>query len=79
MIRTEMIGEHIRHWSDINMMMRQIETGILYEDAVDVIPCPYTYEETDIPIDADIEDHDALNILLGRSDDDETPDDPEAP
>lgn len=50
MIQTEMIGERIRHYSDNGMMMRQIETGILYEDAVDVVPCQYTYEETNILI-----------------------------
>jgi hypothetical protein len=33
-------------------MIRQIETGILYEDAVDVIPCRYTYEESDVPIES---------------------------
>lgn len=27
-------------------MIRQIETGAIYEDAVDVLPCRYTYEET---------------------------------
>ena len=32
------------------MMIRQIETGILYEDAVDQAPCKYIYEETDEPI-----------------------------
>lgn len=43
-------GERIRHYSDQNLMIRQIETGAIYEDAVDVIPCRYTYEETDQPI-----------------------------
>lgn len=42
--------KRIRHYSDIGMMIRQIETGRLYEDAVDRIPCRYTYEETDEPI-----------------------------
>ena len=37
----------IRHYSDAGYYIRQIETGILYEDAVDILPCPYTYEETD--------------------------------
>ena len=46
MIKTEMIAQRIRHYSDKDMMIRQIETGILYEDAVDVMPCRYTYEET---------------------------------
>ena len=27
--------------------IRQIETGSIYDEAVDVIPCMYTYEETD--------------------------------
>lgn len=46
MIQTEMVGQRIRHYSDKDMMIRQIETGILYEDVVDVMPCRYTYEET---------------------------------
>lgn len=49
----------VRHYSDAGMMIRQVETDILYSDAVDVIPCRYTYEETDIPIEP-IEDPDAL-------------------
>lgn len=40
-----------RRYSDKNVMIRQVETGILYEDAVDVIPCKYTYEESDVPIE----------------------------
>lgn len=40
-----------RRYSDQKMKLRQIETQVLYDDAVDVIPCKYTYEETDIPID----------------------------
>lgn len=52
MIIEELIedGERIHHYSDQKFMIRQIETGIVYEDAVDVVPCRYTYEETDIPI-----------------------------
>lgn len=42
--------KRIRHYSDAGFMIRQIETGRLYEDAVDRFPCRYTYEETDIPI-----------------------------
>lgn len=70
MIQTEMIGERILHYSDQGMKIRQIETGKLYEDAIDVMPCPYTYEETDIPIPVDeeeIDDNEALNIILGRN------------
>lgn len=51
MIREEQISpKRVRHYSDANMMIRQIETGIIYQDAVDKIPCRYTYEETDEPI-----------------------------
>jgi hypothetical protein len=33
------------------MMIRQIETDTLYSEAVDVENAPYSYEETEIPID----------------------------
>lgn len=40
-----------RTWSDARMKIRQIETDILYDEAIDVEPLRYTYEETDIPIE----------------------------
>lgn len=40
-----------RTWSDAGMKIRQIETDILYDEAIDVEPLRYTYEETDIPIE----------------------------
>ena len=33
-------------------MLLQVETGIKYSDPVDVVPCRYTYEETDVMVDA---------------------------
>jgi hypothetical protein len=41
----------IKHVSDSGKMILQVETGREYSSAVDVIPCRYTYEETekDIP------------------------------
>ena len=69
MIIEEMVGDRIRHYSDKNMKIRQIETGIVYDDAVDIYPCPYTYEETNEPIndgDEEISDHEALDIILGN-------------
>lgn len=52
MVVEEILDERlVRHYSDDNMMIRQIETGLEYEEAVDLIPCRYTYEETDIPIE----------------------------
>ena len=67
MVLTETINDRVRHYSDNSMMLRQIETGALYEDAVDITPCPYTYEETDIPIESDsLEAQQALDIIMGE-------------
>ena len=30
--------------------IRQVETGVLYDEAIDVYPCRYTYEVTNIKI-----------------------------
>lgn len=66
MIKTEDLGNRIRHYSDAGFKLRQIETGVLYDDAVDVVPCKYTYEETDELIDEEpLSAEDALDILLG--------------
>lgn len=53
MIIVELVdeGTRERRYSDQNMKLLQVETQVLYDDAVDVIPCKYTYEETDIPIE----------------------------
>ena len=42
----------IKTKSDRNMKIRQDQTGILYDEAIDV-PDHYTYTETDIPIESD--------------------------
>lgn len=49
MVIEERISETlIRHYSDQNKYLLQVETGIdTYEDAIDLMPCQYTYEETD--------------------------------
>ena len=53
----------VRHWaneipennsedfSEATFKIRQVETGVVYDEAVDVIPCRYTYEATDEPIE----------------------------
>lgn len=41
----------VKHYSDDNKMILQVETGVKYAEAVDVYPCRYTYEETDEPIE----------------------------
>lgn len=57
MIQTELLknGTLIKHWSDAGVLIRQVETGAEYGEAIDVVPCPYTYEETDKPIDPEPE------------------------
>lgn len=49
MIKTEFLhdGTLIRHYSDAGFMLLQNETGIKYADPIDVVPCRYTYTETD--------------------------------
>ena len=55
MIKTEFLndGTLIKHFSDKGVMLLQVETGIKYSDPVDVVPCRYTYEETDERIEGD--------------------------
>jgi hypothetical protein len=40
-----------RTYSDENYKIKQIETDILYDEAIDVEDSTYTYEETNIPIE----------------------------
>lgn len=65
MLQTETLADgRIRHFSDLNMFIKQVETDVLYEDAVDIQPCPYNYEETDLPISLpDAEE--LLEIIVG--------------
>ncbi len=57
MIKTEFLndGTLIKHYSDAGYMLLQVETGIKYADPVDVVPCRYTYEETNELIESDEE------------------------
>ena len=52
MIKTELLknGTLIRHCSDNGVKLLQVETGIMYDEAIDIIPCKYTYEETNEPV-----------------------------
>lgn len=72
MIISELIenGNRIRHYSDSGFRILQNETGIVYDDAVDVMPCRYTYSETEERIeDGDTEaseaDYQAALAKLG--------------
>ena len=51
MITTEIITigtRQLQRTTSDAYMIRQTETGNTYQEAVDIIPCAYTYEETDI-------------------------------
>lgn len=47
----------VRHWAEDEngkrYLIKQIETGTEYSEAVDLYPCRYTYEATDKPEDAE--------------------------
>ena len=53
-----------RTYSDTGLMIRQAETGVEYDVAIDVENAPYTYIEADEAAD-DIPDSDALAIITG--------------
>ena len=58
MIQIEYLNEGtlIKHYSDAGMMLLQNETGLMYSDPVDLVPCRYTYTETDIPCEIEEEE-----------------------
>lgn len=54
MIIVEILNDNfIKQYSNKNVKIKQLETGILYDEAIDLIPCKYSYEETEeiIPIE----------------------------
>ena len=53
-----------RTYSDAGVMVRQVETGVEYDAAIDVENAPYTYIEAAESSD-DIPDSDALAIITG--------------
>lgn len=75
MIKTEFLndGTLIKHYSDLGLMLLQVETGAKYSDPIDVYPCRYTYEETDELVESDEEMSEveekakAYDILTGVS------------
>jgi hypothetical protein len=57
MIKIEYLndGTLVKHYSDAGFMLLQNETDIKYADPIDIVPCPYTYTETNELIDGDEE------------------------
>lgn len=61
-----------KKYSDKNVYIRQDQTGIEYTEAIDVENAPYTYTETDKPIEGEPQDEteqkaEAYDYLTGRS------------
>lgn len=44
-----------RRYSDKGVMLRQVETGILYSEPIDIEEAPFSYEETDDLIEGNSE------------------------
>lgn len=42
-------------WDRPQFKIRQDQTGALYDEAIDVENAPYTYTETDIPAESDVD------------------------
>lgn len=65
-------------WDSPQFKIRQDQTGILYDEAIDVENAPYMYTETDIPAETNvdptpvdeeiIQKAEAYDYLTGRSD-----------
>lgn len=49
MIQIEYLNEGtlIKHYSDKGFLLLQNETGAKYAEPIDVVPCAYTYTETE--------------------------------
>lgn len=58
-------GTLVKHTSDKGVLLEQVETGARYGEAVDIVPCPFTYVETDEPTEPeeDATEADYLNAL----------------
>ena len=72
MIREELLnnGTLVRHYSDSGMCLLQHPTEIVYGEAIDIVPCPYTYEEVEDPDAEEATAEEILNIILGEDTDD---------
>ena len=51
-------------WNKPQFKIRQDQTGVLYDEAIDVKNAPYTYTETDIPTESDVETQSETDLTL---------------
>lgn len=67
MIIIESLGAVERRYSDLGVKLRQVETDTLWNDAVNAVPCRFTYTETDVPCDpVEPSAEELLNIIVGE-------------
>lgn len=65
-----------RTYSDKDLKILQTDTNAVYDEAIDVENASHQYEETNISIYADEKDipaEEALNIILGVNENEQTP------
>ena len=48
MISIDFLNDYtlVKHSSDQGFLLLQVETGLKYAEPIDIMPCPYTYIET---------------------------------
>ena len=64
MVKYEVLNDKFcRHYSDNNKLIHKIGTEEMYSEAVDLIPCKFEYEETDIKIEVDVDEKDEEVII----------------
>lgn len=66
MIKTEIIGNLIKTYSDLGMKIHGGVPESDYDEAYDPIDSGRTYTETDIPIDDETSAEEIVNILTGE-------------
>lgn len=67
MIKTEIIGNLIKTYSDIGMKIHGGVPEADYDETYDPIDSGRTYTETDIPIDDETSAEEIVDILAGES------------
>ena len=54
MTRSDGVNLH-RTYSDEDVQIRKVGTDEIYDEAIDIEGAPFEYEETDIPIEREVE------------------------
>lgn len=64
MLKTEILdGNLIRTYSDDGHDLLQEQTGMVYREAVDVMPCRYSYREVDRQAEPETEELPSTEVL----------------